>query len=119
MASIHQNGWQARKIQCVFYVFAAPPPIEDPLLGNGGLFLLWLRLRLSAPQQDGELLKMSIPKVNQPSRQVSTKVVVEQFGCRGILTCDSEAMSIRRFFSEVCKPALSRKGFYAKQATQQ
>jgi hypothetical protein len=45
--------------------FAAPPPSEDPLLGNGGLFLLWLRLRLSAPRQDGELLKMSILEIDQ------------------------------------------------------
>jgi hypothetical protein len=46
-------------------VFAAPPPIEDTLLDNGGLFLLWSVLRLSAPRQDGELLKMSILEIDQ------------------------------------------------------
>jgi hypothetical protein len=100
-------------------VFAAPPPSEDTLLGNGGLFFLWSVLRLPAPWQDGELLNVSIPKVNQPSRQVSTKVVAEQFGCRRILTCDSEAMSMRRFFSGGCKLPSALKGFYAALATQQ
>jgi hypothetical protein len=45
--------------------FAAPPPSEDTFLDNGGLFLLWSRLRLSAPRQDGELLKMSILEIDQ------------------------------------------------------